>query len=122
SACCQMQKLPTLGKFHNDLPSFRATVSFPASLRLDVGCSDHLCPLLGLFGDQFAKGGGRAWKHRSAQVDKPCLDSGIGEGGVDLRVELIDDFSRRVPGRTETKTVAPFVAWHELTHGRDIWQ
>src|SRR5262245_28128955 len=37
-----------------------------ASFRLDVGRPDHLCPFFGLVGDELAKIGGRARKHRSA--------------------------------------------------------
>src|SRR5205807_9570817 len=64
------------------------------SVRLDTRELHHLAPLLDFIGDELAKIGGRARKHRAAQVGKPCLKLGIGEGGVDLVVELVDDLGR----------------------------
>ena len=43
------------------------------SLRLDVGRSDHLAPLLGFVGDELAEVSGRARKHRVAQIGDACL-------------------------------------------------
>jgi Lhr-like helicase len=42
------------------------------------------------------KSEGEARNHCTAQVGEPCLKLGIGEGGVDLVVELVDDLGRRV--------------------------
>jgi len=36
-------------------------------------------------------------------VGKPRLEFGIGECGVDLLVEAVDDLSGRVPARAEAK-------------------
>ena len=44
---------------------------------------------------------GEPAKHRAAQVGKPRLHLGIGEAGVDLLVELVDDFGGRVLGRAD---------------------
>src|SRR5262245_35856840 len=66
------------------------------SLRLDVGGPDDVAPLLRLVGDELAKVGGREREHVATQVGKPHLDLGVGEARVDLPVELVDDFSRRV--------------------------
>src|SRR6516165_3863091 len=66
------------------------------SLRLDAGELDHLAPLFGLFGDELAEVGRRAWKWGGAPLGKPRLHLGIGKGRVDLRVELLDDVSGRV--------------------------
>jgi hypothetical protein len=38
------------------------------SLQLDFGGPDHLAPLLGVVGNEFAELGGRTAKHRAAQV------------------------------------------------------
>lgn len=66
-------------------------------LRLDVGSPDHLGPLLSFFGDELRKVGGRAAKHRAVQVGKPRLDLGIGEAGIDLLVELVDNLGAPKP-------------------------
>ena len=58
-----------------------------ASLRLDVGCPNHLPPFLGFLRDELSEIGGRANKHRAVQVGKPGLDLGIGEAGIDLLVQ-----------------------------------
>src|SRR5262249_35125668 len=68
------------------------------SLRLDARELHHLGPLLRFRGDEPAEVGGRAPNHRTAQVGEPCLEPGIGEGGVDLAVELVDDLGRRTGG------------------------
>ena len=87
-------------------PRFRISGGYgisagPSSLGLDVGRPDHLGPFLGFFRDQLAEVGGRAGKHRAAQVGKPRLELGIGEGGVDLLVEPVDNLCRRVLGAAE---------------------
>src|SRR5262249_7325974 len=68
------------------------------SLGLDVGRPDHLAPLLGVVGDELSEIDGRADKRRASKVGKPRLHLGIGEAGVDLLVELVDDLRRRVLG------------------------
>src|SRR5262249_60607022 len=62
------------------------------SLRLDVRRPDYLAPLLGFVSDEFAKVGGREHEWRAPLVDKSRLDLGVGEAGVYLLVELVDDF------------------------------
>ena len=49
------------------------------------------------------KSAGEPGKHRAAQVGEPRLDLGIGEGRVDLLVELVDDLGGRVPGRADAE-------------------
>ena len=92
------------------------------SLRLDVGRPDHLAPLLGFVGDELAEVGGRARKRRAAEVGEPRLDLGIGEAGVDLLVELVDDLGGRVLRRADAEPGARLVARHEFAHGRDVRQ
>ena len=53
------------------------------------------------------KSAGEPGKHRAAEVGKPRLHLGIGEAGVDLLVELVDDLSRRVLGRAEAEQGSP---------------
>ena len=71
------------------------------SLGLEARELHHLGPLLGLVRDELAEIGGRAGKRRSAQVDKPRLDLGIGEASIDFLVELIDDLGGCVFRRSD---------------------
>ena len=50
------------------------------------------------------KSAGEPRKHRAAEVGEPRLHLGIGEGRVDLVVELVDDFGGRVLGRADADT------------------
>ena len=56
----------------------------PSLLELEVGCANHLAPLLGFFGDELSERGGRAAKRRDAQVGKAGLHLGIGKARIDL--------------------------------------
>jgi hypothetical protein len=70
------------------------------SICLDACELDHLAPLFGFLSNEFPEIGGRPPKHRAAQVGKLRLDFQIGKRGVNLPVELVDDFGGRVFGRT----------------------
>ena len=59
---------------------------------------------------------------RAAQVGKPRLHLGIGEGRVDLLVELVDDLGGRVLGCADAVTKCRLVARHEFADGRDVRQ
>src|SRR6516165_2539710 len=59
-------------------------------LWLDVGGPDHLGPFLGFSGNECPEIG-RAGNEHAAEVGEPGLELGIGEAGVDLAIELIDD-------------------------------
>jgi hypothetical protein len=74
------------------------------SVRLDVREFDHLGPLLSLLGDQLIEIRRRARKRGRAQLCGAGLNLRIGEGGIDLAVELVDDLGRCVLGRTDAKT------------------
>src|SRR5262249_24618088 len=93
-----------------------------ASLVLDVGCFDHLAPLLGLGGNELCKVAGRARKSSATEFGQPRLDLGIGKAGVDLGVELVDDLSRRVPGRADPIPLARLEARQEFSHSWDARQ
>src|SRR6516165_3922707 len=66
------------------------------SLRLDVGCPDHLAPLFGVICNELAEIGRRPNEGRAAQVSEACLQSRVAEGCVYFAVELIGDLDRRV--------------------------
>ena len=53
-----------------------------ALVRFNVGCPDHLAPLLGFIGDELAEFGGRHRQWNAAQVCQPLLDLRIGEAAV----------------------------------------
>ena len=75
------------------LPIAEQKIMTAASVRLNVCRPDYLGPLLGFVGDQFAEVGGQAGNHRATKIGKPRLHVGIGEGRVDLRVELVANAS-----------------------------
>src|SRR5262245_35483452 len=79
---------------------------YRVSVWLGTGELDDLPPLLGIVDDELAEIGGRAGKHRATEIGKPRLQLGIGERGVDLRIEFRDDVRRRVFGRAETGPLA----------------
>src|ERR1700704_4225274 len=64
-----------------------------------AGELDDLAPFFRFFGHEFTELRRRNGKDRRAKVGKPRLQLGIGKARVDLLVELVDDVSRRVPGR-----------------------
>src|SRR5262245_7583247 len=69
-----------------------------ASLRLDVEGPDDVAPLLRFVGDELAEVGGRTNERCATQIGKLRLDFRVGERGIDLPVELVDDFGRRAFG------------------------
>ena len=90
-------------------------------LGLDVGRPDHLAPLLGFVGDELAKVGGRASDHRAAEVGKPHLQLRIGEPGIDLIIELVDDLGGCVLGRADALPCARLVTGQKIAHRRNVW-
>ena len=61
----------------------------PPLLRLDVGRSDHLAPLLGFVGNKLAEIGGRTCEHCCAEIGEPRLKVGIGKARIDLRFNVL---------------------------------
>src|SRR6516164_9835755 len=92
------------------------------SLRLDVCRPDHLAPLLGFVGNEFAEIGRRHWNWNTTQVSEPRPNLGIGEGSVDLFVEFVDDLGRRAFWRAYAEPDVHLVAWDKLAHGWDVRQ
>src|SRR5262249_47594089 len=93
-----------------------------ASIRLSPPELDHFAPLLGFLSDQLAEVSGRTRKHRATEVSEPRFHVGIGEAGIDLLVELVDDFDGRVFWRADPYPAGRLIARHELSHGRDVRQ
>ena len=91
-------------------------------LRLNVGCSDHLGPLLGIVGNELAKFSGCARKHDAAQVAELSFQLGIGDGLVDLFVELGDDLGGRVLGSADAEPRACLISRYNLSDGRHVRQ
>jgi hypothetical protein len=59
---------------------------------------------------------------RAAPVREARFDHRIGKPGVDLLVQLVDDFRGRISGRTNTEEGAHLIARHEFADGRDVGQ
>src|SRR5262245_51359226 len=90
------------------------------SIRLDVCKLDHLAPLLGLVRNELAEIGRRARHHGAAEASKLRLDLAIGEAGVDLSVEHVDDAGGGSFRGAKAKPSVRFVAWQEITNCRDV--
>ena len=89
------------------------------SLNFDVGRPNHVAPFLDLIGKKFAELTGRKRKRCCPQIDKPHLDPGTGKPGFNLRVELANNFGRRVPQGAKAKPRACLVARQEFTRRAD---
>src|SRR5262249_34838136 len=118
SASGQMQKL-SAGEFYNT--PLEKPVKGP-SLRLYICGPGHFSPLFCVVSDELSEVGRRAWKCSATQFGEARLHIGVCEGRVDLVVELVDDFSRRVLGRADAKPNARLVPWHKFVYGRDVRQ
>src|SRR6478736_6316760 len=72
---------------------------FPVVLfSLDARHLDHLRPLFGGLRDDGTEFRRRATDHHSAELLEPGLDLRIGEAGIELLVQAIDDVGRGVLG------------------------
>src|SRR5579871_6621524 len=72
------------------------------SIQLDIGELDHLGPFRRIGFDQLLKILALARKRRRTDLVEPLLQGWIGERGVDLAVQLVEDFGRRFRGRAKT--------------------
>src|SRR5262249_43629275 len=100
----------------------RALRNIRRSLRLDIGCSDHLAPLAGRIGDEFCEFSGCQLHRLKAQAHKARFNIGFGDDGVDILVELFDNLGGSTLQRTNAPPSAGLVARHELIHGRNLRQ
>src|SRR5262249_47594709 len=93
-----------------------------ALLRLDVGRTDHLGPFLRFVGDQLPKFDGRERENGAIEMGDPGLDRGIGEAGIDLLVELVNNLGWRISWRAYAGPEGRLEAGHEITHGWNLRQ
>src|SRR6516162_2437198 len=106
-------------------PRFRGTgfmecdAETGGSICLDACELHHLAPFLGFVGDELCEVGGRA-RQRLAEVSQTDLHLGVGEGRVDLLVELLDDLGWRVPRRPEAERAGDLLAGHGVARRRKM--
>src|SRR5215471_2517349 len=94
----------------------------PGLLRLDARELHHLGPFLNVLGDELAELSGRTCKRRVAKVCKPRFHRGIGENGIDLLVELLDDIGRCIHWCGDTQPRARIVARQKIAQRWDVRQ
>ena len=76
---------------------YRAGIA--GSFRLCAGELDNFRPLLPFSRDELAEIRRRTRKRHAAHIGKSRLDLRIGQAGIDLLVELVDDLGGGVLGR-----------------------
>src|ERR1700730_12165355 len=87
------------------------------SLRFNTSKPNHVAPLIGFCRDELAElDGGRRMRFAS-QCRIPRPQVGIGEGRIDLRIELVDDRGGRALWRTDPSHGTCLVAGHEIPDG-----
>ena len=116
-----MQKLST-GKFHGDPSNQERPAADGGSLRLDARELDYLGPFLGFVGDELAEVGGRTANTVAPRSANRAFNLGIGEDGIDLPVELVDDLGWRVRGHADAVPSARLIARQKFVDGRDVRQ
>src|SRR6266702_3677426 len=92
------------------------------SIRLYACKLNHLGPFFDFPRDHAAELGGRASGRHVAEVSESRLQFRIGEAGIDLSVELVDDLGGYIPGDTDSIPAARLVARDELGDARDVRQ
>src|SRR5262249_29945311 len=90
------------------------------SLPLDAGRLGPFGPFLGFGSDVLAEISGWATERCGAEVGKPRLHPGIGQGRVDCPVEGFDNLCRRALRRTEAAPEARLITRQEVAQGRDF--
>src|SRR6266568_5711137 len=93
-----------------------------ASFRLGARRLDHFAPFIDLLHEELAEISRRAWKHRAAQVGEVRPHLRIGEGGVNLLVEYVDDLSGSIPGYAKSIGSARLVARQNIADRRHVRQ
>src|SRR5580704_12317991 len=91
-----------------------------ASPRLDPRSPYNFAPLFGVGNDKCGKFSGGKWKHSAPKFGYLCYHLRIGNNGVDLPIERIDDFGWRFLGRCDTEPETSLKPWQKLTHGRHV--
>src|SRR4051794_36830537 len=89
-----------------------------ALFHLDARELDHPGPLCEVFREDGLEFRSRAAKHGAAELDDPGSDLGIGEPGIELLVQQLDDVSRSAPGHADARKTAGLITRHEV---RDRW-
>src|SRR6185312_16710440 len=89
-----------------------------ASLDPDIGALDDLAPFRDLALDQLREVGGRSAEHDAVEIRQLPADARLGEARIDLAVEGLDDFRRRVPGRAEAVEKRRLESAEELRDAR----
>src|SRR5215470_12465731 len=101
---------------------WRHMVTTPAwgdLIRFDARELNHLGPLFGFVGNDLSEiSGGHGHRH-AANLAESCLQSGVGQSGVDLSVQPCDDVGRRTLRSHETPPGRCFISWEEIADG---WQ
>src|SRR5262249_1724793 len=92
------------------------------SVRLDVGCPDHLGPLLSFILDELAKVGGRTSNHHATHIDELGLHFWVCERCVDFPVKPSDDFGGHFFGRADALPTAGFEARQKFAHRWNVRQ
>ena len=72
------------------------------SRRIDVGDPNHFAPLRDFVSDERAKVGRRTTQRCTAEIGESLFYLWIGEDGVNLMIELVDDCCWRFPWRTDS--------------------
>src|SRR5256714_4995437 len=89
-------------------------------LRFDIGCANHLGPLVRLVSNELAQVSGRHCQWYITKLDQLGLYPRIGKGSNDFLIEPLDDFSRRVAGRSESTHQSRLIARQKIANGRQI--
>src|SRR6266700_364331 len=92
------------------------------SFRLGARRLDHFAPFIDLLHEELAEISRRAWKHRAAQVGQVRPHLRIGESGVNLLVEYVNDLSGSIPGYAKSIGRARLVARQNIADRRHVRQ
>src|SRR5262249_42540394 len=79
-----------------------------------------LIPFFGLIDDEFSKIRWRVRKRSAAKIDKLRLHLRVGKGGIDFRVEPVDDFGRGVLWGADAAPAAYRETGQKIAHGRQV--
>src|SRR5690242_11263047 len=85
---------------------------------LDVRCSHHFGPLLGIAQEQFFKFRGSSLERDATELAKPRIERWIGKAGIDLFVEECHDLGWRLSTRSDAEPNARLVTRHEFADCR----